>query len=69
MKIKAILLIMMILLLTSAYVNNNTGEIEYFVVEQPRKFYNVFSKENNVKKIYFKQIMAFGADVILIQLQ
>ena len=52
-----------------AYVNNDTGEIEYFVVEQPRKFYNVFSKENNVKKIYFKQIMAFGADVILIQLQ
>lgn len=52
-----------------AFVNNDTGEIEYFVVEQPRKFYDVFTKESNVKKVYFKQIKAFGADVILIQLQ
>ena len=52
-----------------AFVNKDTGEVEYFVVEQPRKFYSVFSKESNVKKIYYKQIMAFGEDVILIQLQ
>ena len=52
-----------------AFVNNDTGEIEYFVVEQPRKFYDVFTKESNVKKVYFEQIKAFGADVILIQLQ
>ena len=52
-----------------AFVNNDTGEIEYFVVEQPRKFYSVFNKESSVKKVYFKQIMAFGADVILIELQ
>ncbi len=51
-----------------AFVNNDTGEIEYFVVEQPRKFYSVFNKETNIKKVYFKQIMAFGEDVILIQL-
>lgn len=52
-----------------AFVNNDTGEIEYFVVEQPRKFYSVFNKESNVRKVYFRQIMAFGEDVILIELQ
>ena len=52
-----------------AFVNNDTGEIEYFVVELPRKLYNVFTKESNVRKVYFKQIKAFGADVILVELQ
>ena len=52
-----------------AYVNNDTGEIEYFVVEPPRKLYNVFAKESNVRKVYFKQIKAFGADVILVEIQ
>ena len=52
-----------------AFVNNDTGDIEYFVVEQPRKSSSVFTKESNVRKVYFKQIMAFGADVILVELQ
>ena len=52
-----------------AFVNNDTGDIEYFVVEQPRKLSSVFTKESNVRKVYFKQIMAFGADVILVELQ
>ncbi len=52
-----------------AFVNNDTGDIEYFVVEQPRKLYNVFSKDSNVIKVYFRQIKAFGADVILVELQ
>ena len=52
-----------------AFVNNDTGDIEYFVVEQPRKLYNVFTKESNLRKVYFRQIKAFGADVILVEIQ
>ena len=52
-----------------AFVNNDTGDVEYFVVEQPRKLSNVFNKESQVRKVYFKQIRAFGEDVILIELQ
>ena len=52
-----------------AFVNNDTGDVEYFVVEQPRKISNFFNKESQLLKVYFKQIKAFGEDVILIELQ
>lgn len=50
-----------------AFVNDLTGNIEYFICEQPKKFYEVFQGKGNIRKIYYKQIVTIGHDVILIR--
>ena len=52
-----------------AYVQKDTGQIDYFIVEQPRKFYNIVNRETNSLKVKFNQIVALGSDVILISLK
>lgn len=49
-----------------ADVDKVTGDINYFIVEQPKKFYHLFQREEVGKKVYFNQIKAVGKDVILI---
>lgn len=49
-----------------AHVNIDTGLIEYFIVQSPRKFYEVMKREEKMKKIPFEQILTIGSDVILI---
>lgn len=53
--------------IVDAFVDKDSGEITYFLVEQPKKFYQIFQGEGDVKKIYFQQIVTIGQDVVLIK--
>lgn len=52
-----------------AFVDKTTGNIEYFIVEQPKKFYQLLGRESFSRKVFYKQIMAIGQDVILIEME
>ena len=49
-----------------AKVNIETGEIEYFCVSRPKKFYEVKNKEIKDYKVYVSEIVIIGKDVILV---
>ena len=49
-----------------AKVNVENGEIEYFCVARPKKFYEVKSREAKEYKIYINEIVIIGKDVILV---
>lgn len=49
-----------------AEVNVSTGCIEYFLVSTPKKFYQWMKQEQLVKKIYVKDVMIIGKDVIIV---
>ena len=47
-----------------AKVNIDTGMIEYFIVQPPKKF--LMKREEKLRNVPFEQIFTIGADVILI---
>ena len=53
--------------IVDAEVNEKSGQIEYFFVSQPRKFYQVVQGEENIKKIAISDILIVGKDVILVK--
>ncbi len=53
--------------IVDAFVDKDSGEITYFLVEPPKKFYQIFQGEADVKKVYFHQIVTIGQDVVLIR--
>ena len=47
---------------------NESGLINYFVVEKKRYFWQIFKGSSSDKKVYFTKIKKIGHDVILVEL-
>lgn len=49
-----------------AKVNVEAGEIEYFCVARPKRFYEMKNKDSKDYKVYVNEIVVIGKDVILV---
>ena len=47
---------------------NDSGTINYFVVEKKKYFWQIFKNTGQDKKVYFTKIKKIGHDVILVEL-
>lgn len=56
----------MIGFIEDAEVSTESGFIQFFIVSEPKKFYQFFQSEKQYKKIYIDDILIIGKDVIIV---
>lgn len=50
-----------------AEVSKETGYVTAFLIAEPRKYLGFFKGEESVRKVYMKDVLVVGKDVILVK--